>query len=71
MAIGRIPKNDIFKNLINLDVAGYAIANEDCKTNVSGIFVAGDCRVKDVRQLTTATSDGAVAATQAIKYLNK
>ena len=71
VAIGRIPKNDIFKNLINLDVAGYAIANEDCKTNVSGIFVAGDCRVKDVRQLTTATSDGAVAATQAIKYLNK
>ena len=71
VAIGRIPKNDIFKNLINLDEAGYAIANEDCKTNVSGIFVAGDCRVKDVRQLTTATSDGAVAATQAIKYLNK
>ena len=71
VAIGRIPKNDIFKNLINLDVAGYAIANEDCKTNVSGIFVAGDCRVKDVRQLTTATSGGAVAATQAIKYLNK
>lgn len=70
VAIGRIPKNDLFRNLINLDEAGYAIASEDCKTNVSGIFVAGDCRVKDVRQLTTATSDGAVAATQAIKYLN-
>ena len=71
VAIGRIPKNSIFANLIDIDDNGYAIANEDCKTRTSGIFVAGDCRTKEVRQLTTATSDGAVAAQQAIKYINE
>ncbi len=71
VAIGRIPKNSIFTNIIDIDDSGYAIANEDCKTKTSGIFVAGDCRTKEVRQLTTATSDGAVAAQQAIKYINK
>lgn len=70
IAVGRIPENQNFANLINLDSNGYVIASEDCLTNVDGIFVAGDNRVKEVRQLVTAVSDGAVAATSAIKYIN-
>lgn len=70
VAVGRIPENENFAKLINLDNSGYIIANEDCKTNVAGIFVAGDNRAKEVRQLVTATSDGAIAATAAIKYIN-
>ena len=71
VAIGRIPENQNFAKIIDLDDGGYIIANEDCHTNVDGIFVAGDNRVKEVRQLVTATSDGAVAATAAIKYVNE
>ena len=71
IAIGRVPENQNFAKIINLDEAGYIIASEDCHTNVDGIFVAGDNRVKSLRQLVTATSDGAVAATEAIKYINK
>ena len=52
------------------DSEGYIIAGEDCKTKSAGIFVAGDNRTKEVRQLVTAASDGAVAATAAINYLN-
>jgi len=48
----------------------YIISDERCHTNVDGIYVAGDNRKKDVRQLVTATSDGAIAATEAIKYIN-
>ena len=70
VAVGRIPENENFAKLMNLDNSGYIIANEDCKTNVAGIFVAGDNRTKEVRQLVTATSDGAIAATAAIKYIN-
>ena len=53
-----------------LDENGYIKANEDCSTNVPGIFVAGDNRVKNVRQLVTATADGAVAVNEAVKYIN-
>lgn len=70
VAIGRIPENENFKQLINMDESGYIIAGEDCNTNVPGIFVAGDNRTKEVRQLVTATSDGAIAATEAINYIN-
>ena len=70
IAIGRIPENENFKNLVDVDENGYIIAKENCKTNVSGIFVAGDNRTKEVRQLVTATSDGAIAAIEAVKYLN-
>lgn len=69
VAIGRIPENQNFASLIDLDEAGYVKAQEDCRTNVPGIFVAGDSRVKSVRQLVTATADGAVAATEAVKYI--
>ena len=71
VAIGRIPENANFTKIINVDATGYINALEDCKTNVEGIFVAGDARVKTLRQLVTATSDGAVAATNAIKYINR
>ena len=71
IAVGRIPENENFKELIEMNEAGYIISDEECHTNVNGIFVAGDNRIKKLRQLVTATSDGAVAATEAIKYLNK
>lgn len=71
VAIGKIPENENFRKLINLDDNGYIDSSEDCHTNVSGIFVAGDARKKDLRQLVTATSDGAVAANEAIKYINE
>ena len=70
VAVGRIPENQNFAKLIKLDNNGYVIAGENCHTNIEGIFVAGDNRVKEVRQLVTATSDGAIAATSAIKYIN-
>ena len=70
IAVGRIPENENFRKLIKLDNSGYIIAGENCNTNVRGIFVAGDNRTKEVRQLVTATSDGAIAATEAIKFIN-
>lgn len=71
IAVGKTPENENFKEIINMDDNGYIVSDETCHTNVEGIFVAGDNRVKSLRQLVTATSDGAVAATEAIKYLNK
>lgn len=70
VAIGRVPENKNFAKLIDLDEAGYIVAGEDCTTNVKGIYVAGDNRSKSVRQLVTATSDGAIAAIAAVKYIN-
>lgn len=60
--VGQIPENSAFSDIINLDESGYIIAGEDCKTNVEGIFAAGDCRTKAIRQLTTAAADGSVSA---------
>ncbi|MBR6256491.1 MAG: thioredoxin-disulfide reductase [Lachnospiraceae bacterium] len=70
IAIGQMPENAAFAPLITLDGAGYIVAGEDCKTNVEGIFAAGDCRTKTVRQLTTAAADGAVAALAACAYID-
>ena len=70
IAIGQMPENTAFAPLITLDGAGYIMAGEDCKTNVEGIFAAGDCRTKAVRQLTTAAADGAVAALAACAYID-
>ncbi len=70
VAIGQIPQNDIFKNIIELDDYGFIKAGENCKTSTLGIFAAGDCRTKDLRQLTTAAADGASAATEASKYID-
>ena len=69
IAIGQMPENAEFAPLIELDTAGYVVAGEDCKTNVEGIYAAGDCRTKTVRQLTTAAADGAVAALAACAYI--
>ena len=69
IAIGQVPGNGAFSNIINLDDYGYIIAGEDCKTNVDGVYVAGDARVKSVRQLTTACADGTVAAMAALSYI--
>ena len=62
VCVGQIPSNEAFADIVALDENGYIIAGEDCKTNVPGIFAAGDCRTKAIRQLTTAAADGAVAA---------
>lgn len=70
IAIGQTPETQNFAKLIKLDKNGYIISKEDCHTNIEGIFVAGDNRTKELRQLVTATSDGAIAATEAIKYIN-
>lgn len=69
IAIGQEPNNYIFKNILELDERGYIITNNDVCTKIEGIYVAGDARVKQLRQLVTAASDGALAATEAIKYI--
>lgn len=68
-AIGMIPKTEILKELIDLDEYGYVKADETGKTNLKGFFVAGDVRKKELRQIVTAVSDGANAATSAINYI--
>ena len=69
IAIGNIPDNNRFKNIIDLDENGYIIANANLKTKTDNIYVAGDTRVKSLRQLVTATSDGARTATEIIKEM--
>ena len=70
VAIGQAPDNEAFQNEVDLDSKGYISAGEDCSTKTEGIFTAGDCRTKAVRQLATAASDGAVAALAAVNYIN-
>ena len=70
LAIGLAPDCKAFENLIDLDKWGYAAANENCDTRTGGIFVAGDCRAKKVRQISTATADGVNAALGALDYLD-
>ena len=70
VAIGLVPQNDIFKEIVTLDERGYVDANENCLTNAKGIFVAGDCRTKNIRQVITAAGDGAVAALAACDYVD-
>ena len=72
VAIGQQPENEPFKNFVSLNGYGYIEAGEECvpRGAMPGIFVAGDCRRKEIRQVTTAVSDGAVAALAAIKYLD-
>lgn len=71
VAIGQEPNTEYLNNIIEIDANGYIKSNELCHTNIDGIFVAGDIRDKSLRQLVTATSDGAIAATEAIKYINE
>lgn len=69
IAIGMEPRNAFCNGLIATDEQGYFAAGEDCRTNLPGAFVAGDCRAKPLRQLVTAAADGAVAATAAAEFL--
>lgn len=71
VAIGLSPDNNAFANIAELDAGGYFAAGEDCRTATPGVFIAGDCRAKQVRQITTATADGSVAALAACTYLDE
>lgn len=66
LAVGKLPDNELLAPYVRLDEQGYVLAGEDCATAIHGLFAAGDCRVKPLRQLVTAAADGAVAATAAI-----
>ncbi len=70
IAVGQQPDNEVFADVVALDEAGYIISGEDCKTSKDGIFAAGDCRTKSIRQLTTAAADGTVAALSACSYVD-
>lgn len=70
VAIGQVPENEAFKNVSALDPYGYIISDENCLTDTEGVFVAGDCRTKRIRQVTTASADGAVAALAACRYID-
>ena len=69
VAIGTMPDNSMFQDILDLDQDGYIIADESCKTKFPGVFVAGDTRTKPVRQMVTAAADGAVAALAASGYI--
>lgn len=69
VAIGQVPDNKAFGELVDLDKDGYIVSDENCRTKTEGLFVAGDCRTKPVRQVVTAVADGGVAATNATVYL--
>ena len=68
VAIGLVPQNEVFSGLVPLDPRGYIQCGEDCVTGTAGVFAAGDCRTKTIRQVTTAVADGAVAALAACAY---
>lgn len=70
VAIGHAPENQAFENVTTLNEWGYIVADESCLTGTEGVFVAGDCRTKSIRQVTTATADGAVAALAACRYID-
>ena len=70
VAIGLEPKNSAFAEIAGLDANGYFDAGESCVTKTEGVFVAGDCRQKSIRQITTASADGAVAALAACRYID-
>jgi thioredoxin reductase (NADPH) len=67
--VGLSPRTQFLKGLITLDEAGYIVTDENCETSVKGIFAAGDCRKRLLRQIATAVGDGATAAFAAAKYL--
>ena len=69
VSVGRTPNTDLVSKLAELDSQGYAVTDEDLRTMTPGLFVAGDCRQKNLRQIVTAVSDGAIAAMSASKYL--
>ncbi|MBR3789137.1 MAG: FAD-dependent oxidoreductase [Clostridia bacterium] len=70
VAIGLEPSNSAFADMVALDSNGYFDSDEMCLTKTEGIYVAGDCRKKNIRQITTATADGATAALAACRYID-
>ena len=70
VSIGRSPATDIFRNELDIDRGGYIIADESTRTNIPGVYAAGDVRTKELRQVVTATADGAVAASMAEEYIS-
>ena len=70
LAVGLQPENDAFSALAGLNAWGYFDSGEDCRTQTEGLFVAGDCRSKQIRQVVTAAADGAIAAMAACRYLD-
>ena len=70
MSIGLVPQSSFIKEVVNLNKYNYIMSDESCKTNIDGIFVAGDCKDKKIRQLTTAVNDGTIAALSAIDYID-
>ena len=70
VAMGRVPDCSLIAGYADLDAVGCVDAGEDCRTKTPGLYVAGDCRSKHIRQLTTAVADGTVAATAACEYLD-
>ena len=70
VAIGLVPENEPFESVADLDERGYIASGEDCLTKTDGIFVAGDCRAKAVRQVTTAAADGTISAIAACRYID-
>ena len=70
LAVGLIPENSSFENVAGTDARGYFSSGENCRTQTPGIFVAGDCRAKELRQVATACSDGAQAAIAACGYID-
>ncbi len=70
IAVGYLPNSEVYKKVVATDQGGYIIAGENCETNVPGILAAGDVRTKELRQIITAASDGAIAITAVEKYLN-
>lgn len=71
VAIGLEPDNKIFSEFVDVDENGYIVSDETCKTKTPGVFVAGDTRTKQIRQIITASSDGAIAAVRVSEFLNK
>ena len=71
LAVGLMPENEPFAALENLNDWGYFDTDESCTTKTTGLFVAGDCRSKRIRQVVTASADGAIAAMAACRYLEQ
>ncbi|MER0282880.1 thioredoxin-disulfide reductase [Clostridioides difficile] len=69
--VGLDAQTDLFKGKVDMDEKGYIITDEDMKTNIPGVFAAGDCRSKTLRQVVTATNDGAIASIVAEKYIDE
>lgn len=69
--VGYIPQTDLFKEKLNLNKNGYIVTDTEMRTNIPGVFAAGDCREKVLRQVVTATADGAIAAITAERYIDE